>query len=338
MKIDAHIEYQALSEVPQLVRAAEDFGFDGVWFSETSHDPFLAAVLAAEHTRRVSIGTSVAIAFARSPTVLAHTAWDLAAYSNGRFILGLGSQVKAHITRRFGVPWEPPAPKLRETVEAIRSVWAAWRDGGPLNFRGRFYTLTLMTPFFTPPPQGAPIPIVTAGVNPPMCRAAGAVADGFQVHPLHTAAYLRDVIRPAIEAGQRASGRGGLPFSIAASVFAITGTDTAAVARARERVRRTIAFYASTPSYRGVLAHHGWAAIGERLSALAARGRWTEMPALVTDEMLTALAVEGLDVEIGGKLVDRYGSLVDRIGIYEPFAPGDPAPWQSLLRAARTES
>lgn len=336
MKVDAHIEYQTLADVPTLARAAEELGFDGAWVSETSHDPFLAAALAAEHTRRLSIGTSVAIAFARSPTVLAHTAWDLAAYSGGRFILGLGSQVKAHVTRRFGMPWDPPAPKLRETVEAIRSVWTAWREGTPLNFRGRFYALTLMTPFFSPPRHDEPIPIVTAGVNPPMCRIAGAVADGFQVHPLHTAAYLRDVVRPAIAAGRSASRRDGLPFSVAVSVFAVSGSDGAGIAAARERVRRAVAFYASTPSYRGVLAHHGWEATGERLSALAARGQWAEMPAQVTDEMLDLIAVEGPEESIGSRIVGRYQELADRIGIYEPFTPDREPLWRSLLRAAKS--
>jgi probable F420-dependent oxidoreductase len=338
MKVDAHIEYQTLNEVPALVRAAEEIGVDGVWFSETSHDPFLGAALAAEHTRRISIGTSVAIAFTRSPTVLAHTAWDLAALSGGRFILGLGSQVKAHITRRFGLSWDPPAPKLREAVEAIRSVWTSWRDGTPLQYRGRFYTLTLMTPFFTPPPHGADIPIVTAGVNPAMCRAAGAAADGFQVHPLHTVAYLREVIRPAIEVARRKSGRSELPFSVAASVFVVTGADEPAIAASRERVRQSIAFYASTPSYRGVLAHHGWDAVGADLSALAARGRWAAMPELVTNAMLETIAVVGPAAEIGTRIVGRYAGLADRVGIYEPFAPDADAPWRSLIAAARSSA
>ncbi|MGH2349039.1 MAG: TIGR03617 family F420-dependent LLM class oxidoreductase [bacterium] len=336
MKIDAHIEYRSLAEVPALARAAEEIGVDGVWFSETSHDPFLGAALAAEHTRRISIGTSVDIAFTRSPTVLAHTAWDLAALSGGRFILGLGSQVKAHITRRFGPPWDPPAPKLREAVEAVRAVWAAWRAGTPLEYRGRFYTLTLMTPFFTPPPQPADIPIVTAGVNPAMCRAAGAAADGFQVHPLHTAAYLRDVVRPAIDTGRRRGHRPDAPFSIAASVFVVTGPDGPAMSASRERVRQSIAFYASTPSYRGLLAHHGWEDTGAELSALAARGQWAAMPQLVSDDMLETIAVVGTIDEIGTRIVERYRGLADRLGLYEPFAPGAQPQWQNLIAAAKT--
>jgi probable F420-dependent oxidoreductase len=335
MKVDAHIEYQTLQEVPALARAAEEIGLDGVWFSETSHDPFLGAALAAEHTRRISIGTSVAIAFTRSPTVLAHTAWDLAALSGGRFILGLGSQVKAHITRRFGLPWDPPAPKLREAVEAVRSVWTAWREGTALEYRGRFYTLTLMTPFFTPPPQPAHIPIVTAGVNPAMCRAAGAAADGFQVHPLHTVAYLRDVVRPSIETGRRRERRLDAPFSIAASVLVVTGPDEPSMSASRERVRQSIAFYASTPSYRGVLAHHGWEDTGARLSALAARGQWAAMPQLISDDMLETIAVVGTAGEIGTRIVMRYQGLADRVGMYEPFAPAAHAEWRSLIAAAR---
>ncbi|HEY3247812.1 MAG TPA: TIGR03617 family F420-dependent LLM class oxidoreductase [bacterium] len=335
MKVDAHIAYDSLHEVPALARAAEALGVDGIWFSETAHDPFLGAALAAEHTQRVSIGTSVAVAFTRSPTVLAHTAWDLAALAGGRFILGLGTQVKAHITRRFSMPWEPPAPKLRETVEAVRSVWETWRTGRPLQFHGRFYTLTLMTPFFTPPAQAGTIPIVTAGVNPAMCRTAGAVADGFHVHPFHTPGYLRDVIRPALAAGRRRSPHRTEPFSIAAAAFAITGDGAEDRAAARERVRRSIAFYASTPSYRAVLAHHGWDAVGAQLSALAARGRWTEMPRLITDEILTAVAVEATDDDVGGAIVQRYRGLVDRIGIYEPFNPDADRRWRSLIAACR---
>ncbi len=334
MKVDAHIAYDSLDDVPGLARAAEALGVDGIWLSETAHDPFLGAALAAEHTQRVSVGTSVAVAFTRSPTVLAHTAWDLAALSNGRFILGLGTQVKAHITRRFGLAWDPPATKLRETVEAVRSVWETWRTGAPLQFRGRFYTLTLMTPFFTPPRHDAAIPIVTAGVNPAMCRAAGAVADGFQVHPFHTPGYLRDVIRPAIASARRKSGRAGEPFSIAAAVFVVTGEDPAERARSREQVRQSIAFYASTPSYRGVLAHHGWEDVGAQLSALAARGRWAEMPRLISDEILASVAVEAAG-DIGTTIVQRYRDLVDRIGIYEPFAPAADGRWRSLIAAAK---
>ncbi|MEX0766796.1 MAG: TIGR03617 family F420-dependent LLM class oxidoreductase [bacterium] len=335
MKVDARITYGTLREVPDLARAIERLGLDGVWFSEIAGDPFLPAVLAAEHTQRISIGTAIAIAFTRSPTLLAALAWDLAAQSGGRFMLGLGTQVKAHIVRRFGMTWDPPAPKLRDTVQAIRAVWNAWRTGGPLRFRGRFYTLSLMTPFFTPGPLEAEIPILTAGVNPPLCRVAGQVADGFFVHPLHTPSYLRDVVLPAIRRGQRRAGRERTPFTITGSVFGASGESTEELARSREEARRTIAFYASTPSYRGVLAHHGWQEIGERLSARAARGEWGSMAAEVSDEMLETVAVVGRTEEIGAQMMSRYRGLVDRIGFYEPFTAADLKKWQSLLKAAR---
>jgi len=335
MRVDARITYGNLQEVPNLARLAEDIGVDGIWFTEISHDPFLPAALAAEHTRRVSIGTAIAIAFTRSPTLLAYLAWDLAAQSGGRFILGLGTQVKAHIARRFGMTWDPPAPKLREAVQAIRAVWNTWRTGVPLRFRGRFYALSLMTPFFTPASLDTEIPIFTAGVNPPLCRVAGQVADGFAAHPFHTRAYLRDVVLPAVRTGRTKTGRDTVPFTIAATVFTATGESAADVNRAREEARRTVAFYASTPSYRRVLAHHGWQEVGERLSARAARGEWNAMAAEVSDEMLEAVVVSGRAEEIGTQIMDRYRGLVDRIGFYEPFVPADSKKWRSLLDAAR---
>jgi probable F420-dependent oxidoreductase len=335
MRVDARITYGTLREVPDLARAVEGLGLDGVSFSEIAHDPFLPAVLAAEHTRRVSIGTAVAIAFTRSPTLLAYLAWDLAAQCGGRFMLGLGTQVKAHVAHRFGIPWDPPAPKLRDAVQAIRAVWEAWRTRSPLRFRSRFYSLSLMTPFFTPASLEAEIPILTAGVNPGLCRVAGQVADGFVVHPFHTLAYLRDVVLPAIRRGQTGAGREGTPFTIAGTVFAASGETREDLAQAREENRRTIAFYASTPSYRRVLAHHGWQEIGERLSARAARGEWDSLAAEVSDEMLETIGVSGRTEEIGDQIVARYRGIIDRIGFYSPFTPADTKKWQVLLQAAQ---
>lgn len=336
MLVDAHIAYNTLAEIPELVRSAEELGIDGLWFSETAHDPFLGAAIAAEHTRRVTIGTSVAIAFTRSPTLLAYLGWDLAVLSGGRFILGLGTQVKAHIVRRFGMPWDAPAPRLRDTVGAIHAVWHTWRTGSPLSYRGRGYTLNLMTSFFTPPPADAVTPIVTAGVNPVLCRVAGEVADGFQVHPLHTPAYLRNVIHPAIRKGQLKGGRGGTPFQVSVSTFVVTGTGEDEIGRARREAKRSIAFYASTPSYRGVLAYHGWQEVGQRLSALAARGAWAEMAEEISDEMLTTIAVVAPLDEVGTRIRERYEGLADRVGVYEPFSPRHGHRWRSLLEACRS--
>ncbi|HEU5299098.1 MAG TPA: TIGR03617 family F420-dependent LLM class oxidoreductase [bacterium] len=329
MKVDAHVEYGTLREVPALARAAEDLGFDGLWFPETAHEPFLGAALACEHTNAVAVGTNVAIAFTRSPTLLAHLAWDLAALSAGRFVLGLGSQVRGHIVRRYGMPWEAPAPRLRDAIQAVRAVWHAWRTGTPLRHRGRFYQLSLMTPFFTPPRHDHPIPIVTAGVNPVMCRVAGEAADGFQVHPLHTAGYLREVILPAIHQGQTRAGRPEVPIGINASVFVVTDAPNGPGAAA---ARRAIAFYASTPSYRGVLAHHGWEETGARLSVLASRGAWDRMAGEVTDEMLDAIAVVAPPDEAGAALRARYEGLAGRVSPYRAYAPADNGWWRAILR------
>jgi probable F420-dependent oxidoreductase len=334
MKIDTRLVYGTLREVPALAEAAEGAGFDGLWLEETSHEPFLGAALACEHTRTVSVGTNVAIAPARSPTVLAHLGWDLAALSGGRFILGLGTQVKGHVVRRFGMTWDPPAPKLRDTVRAIRAVWAAWRSREPLRYQGEFYALTLMTPFFTPPLHAHPIPVATAGVSPIMCRTAGEVADAFQVHPLHTPSYLREVIVPAIRRGERRAGR-ERSVTINASVFALLGESDRELGEAREGARRTIAFYASTPSYRPLLAHHGWDEAGARLSAMAARGEWAAMPEAVTDEMLDAIAVSGPPREAGRQIAARYGGLADRVGVYAAFRPDWSTRWAALLAGVR---
>jgi probable F420-dependent oxidoreductase len=328
MRLDARIETQDLRAIPGLVQAAEQMGCDGVWFNETAHDPFLGSTLAVEHTTRVSVGTAIALAFVRSPTTLAYLAWDLARLSGGRFILGLGTQVRAHVERRFGMAWDRPAARLRDTVAAIRAVWQAWREGTPLRHRGPFHSLSLMTPFFTPPPFEEAIPIYLAAVNPAMCGLAGEIADGLHVHPFHTPAYLREVILPAVHQGLQRSGRERKALRVAVGVIIVPEEGDAA---ARLDARRAIAFYGSTPSYRRVLAHHGWEDVGERLSRLAAAGRWEEMPALISDEILETFAVVGDPDTIGARLRDRYADLADRLTPYRPFAPEDPL-WEVLLR------
>lgn len=325
MLLDVALMAVPLTQMPSLAQAAEQVGFAAAWTSETQHDPFLPLALAAEHTSRLQLGTAVAIAFARSPLSLAQLAWDLAAQSDGRFILGLGTQVRAHIERRFGMPWpDSPVTQLREQVLAIRAIWHAWQTGQRLNFRGERYKLTLMTPFFNPGPIAQPqIPIYLSGVNTGLARLAGEVADGFHAHPFHTPAYLRDVIRPALVEGR--AGSGPAPV-LSATVFAITSEAE------RATVREQIAFYASTPSYRAVLAHHGWGEVGEQLSALAARGRWAEMPALIDDTLLAAFAVEAPLVALGPLLRARYADLADRLTLYKPYQPGvDDVGWNRII-------
>ena len=327
MKIDAALTNVNLGQMPTVAQAAEALGFDGVWTSETQHEAFLPLPLVAEHTRRIQFGTAIAVAFARSPTILAHIAWDLAAQSGGRFILGLGTQVKAHVERRFGMKWESPAPKLREMILALHAIWDCWQNGTPLNFRGEFYKLTLMTPFFSPGPIQTPhVPIFIAGVNTGLCRLAGELADGFHVHPFHTAKYVRESVLPAIEAGAAKTGRTRRDVQLSASVFVVT--DDAE----REMVRTQVSFYASTPSYRPVLELHGWGEAGERLSHLASRKQWQDMPREISDEMLAEFAVVGTPSELPAKLHTKYAGLVDRVTLYLPFVPGEnDERWKALV-------
>jgi probable F420-dependent oxidoreductase len=328
MLLDATLPPGSLSDIPAYTAAAEALGFDAIWSSETQHDPFLPLALVAEHSRRLRFGTAVAIGFARSPTVVAHTAWDLAGVSGGRFLLGLGTQVRAHIERRFGMPWPAsPVSQLREYMAALRAVWSAWQTGDRLNLRGKHYTLTLMTPFFSPPPIDHPaIPIYIAGVNRPLCRLAGEVADGLHIHPYHSVRYLREVVRPAVEEGRARAGRSADAVAYAVSVFAVTDDAGAGFARSQ------IAFYASTPSYRTVMETHGWGEAADRLGALARRGAWAEMGSCITDEMLEAFAVVAPTEDLAAALKARYDGLADRITLYLPFRPGErDAFWRRLI-------
>ncbi len=335
MKLDASIGFAThLREVPALAESAEASGFDAIWTSETQHDPFLPLTHAAAATSRLHFGTAVAIAFARSPMLVAHTAWDLAQQSGGRFILGLGTQVQAHIERRFGMTWSPPMPRLREYVQAIRAIWAAWQTGGKLNFRGSEYKLTLMTPFFSPGPIDNPnIPIFIAGVGTPLCKLAGEVADGFHVHPYHTRQYLSEIVLPAIDAGAQKADRKRQAIEIATMAFVALTEEEIAVQR------QQVAFYASTPSYRPVLDLHGWGKVGEELGSLAARGKWTEMPQLISDEMLEAFVIIGTWQDVADQLHAKYDGLLDRVGLYRPFMPGvEDAQWRQLVKNMERKS
>jgi len=327
--LDATLPNCPLGEVPRLARAAEELGIACLWSTETQHDPFLPGPLVFEHTGTLAFGTAVAIAFARSPATLAYTAWDLAQASGGRFILGLGTQVRAHVERRFGMPWpESVVGKLREQVLALRAFWRCWQTGEPLRFEGRYYRLTLMSPFFNPGPISHPeIPVYLAGVNTGLARLAGQVAEGFHVHPLHSPEYLRQVILPALEEGASRAGRRRSEVAVSVNCFVATTEEEA------EFVRSQIAFYASTPSYRAVLALHGWEDAARGLSQLAASQRWEEMPKLVTDEMLHAFAVVCELSGLGRALQARYAGLADRLTPYLPFDPqGRGALWAQLAR------
>jgi len=328
MIIDASLPPTSLAHIPSIAKAAEALGFNALWSTETMHDPFLPGALVAEHTQHLNFGTAVAIAFARSPATLAYTAWDLAQASGGRFILGLGTQVKAHIERRFGMSWpESVVDKLREQIGALHAFWNTWQTGEPLNFRGEYYKLSLMSPFFNPGPIETPhIPIYIAGVNTGLGRLAGEVADGFLVHPFHTPRYLNEVMFPAIEQGLAKSGRSRENVNISVTAFVVTSPEDS------EFVRQQIAFYASTPSYRSVMALHGWEAVAEQLSALAARGKWGEMPGLIDNEMLGTFATVVDASELTAALSERYGGVADRLALYLPFIPGErDAFWKKFL-------
>ena len=319
MRFDASIHPSSLREIPETSRRAEDCGFDALWTSETQHNPFLPLALAAEHSENLQLGTSVAIGFTRSPTELAHTAWDLSQQSGGRFILGLGTQVKAHIERRFGMDWpDSPVGKLRELIAGIRAVWGRWQQGEELNLRGEYYTLTLMSPFFNPGSIKHPeIPIHIAGVNPGLCRLAGEIADGFHVHPLHTARYLRESVIPAIREGADRAQRSLSDAPLTISAFVVNDE------KEERFVRSQIAFYASTPSYRRVMALHGWGDVAEQLSTMARRRAWDSMPAVITDEMLRQFAVVAPEEDTSEALKEKYSGLAHRIKLYRPFVPGE---------------
>ncbi len=330
MKIDVAVLAPNLLDIPELARFAEQVGFDALWTSETQHDAFLPLALAAEHTSRIELGTSIAVAFSRSPTALAHIAWDLANASRGRFILGLGTQVKAHIERRFGMVWEAPAPKLREMILAIRAVWNSWQGDGTVNFRGDFYKITLMTPFFNPGPIDHPqVPIYIAGVNEHLCRVAGELCQGFHVHPFHTSTYIREIVLPNIERGLRQAGRTRADIQLSSAIF--VATDDAE----REAVRAQISFYASTPTYRTVLEVHGWGDAAEKLSQLAARKRWDDMPALITDQMLNEAAIVAPQAELAARIQERYSGLLDRVTLYAPFTLDEETKWRALVKGFR---
>ena len=339
MKLDAGLgtEGQHLKGMDKTARAAEDLGFAGLWTSETKHDAFLPLAIAANASHQIELGTSVAIAFSRSPMETAQTSWDLQDLSAGRFVLGLGTQVKAHITRRFSMPWDRPAARLREYILALRAIWESFQTEGPLQFEGEHYRHTLMTPFFNPGPIDYPeIPVYIAGVNTRLARLAGEACDGFHVHPFHSPAYVTRTVKPAIAEGARHASRDPGQVTLATSAFVISAESKEEAVEQRESVRAQISFYASTPTYRTVLEAHGWQEVGERLGTMAREKKWREMPALITDEMLGAFVVEAAPEELGPALEERYSGLVDRVSLYLPLVPGErDAFWREVVGSVR---
>ncbi|HVM39340.1 MAG TPA: TIGR03617 family F420-dependent LLM class oxidoreductase, partial [Acidimicrobiia bacterium] len=300
--------------------------------AETGRDVFFPLVLAAEHTTSVQLATGIAVGFARNPFHLAQLANDLQIYSRGRFALGLGSQIRPHIEKRFSMPWpEKPAAAMRELVLATRAVWAHWHEGAPLDFRGDVYSVTLSNPFFNPGPSeyGAP-KVYLAAVGPKMTEVAGEVCDGLLAHGFTTEKYLREVTIPAVEKGLARSGRARADFEVLYPCFVVTGTTEEELAAARDGVKRQIAFYGSTPAYRGVLECHGWGDLHGEFNRLSKEGKWAEMGALVDDEILDTFAVTGEPEELPGKILERFGDAVDRVSFYAPYQ-SDPQRWAAVL-------
>lgn len=316
MKLDRLASSRPLAEIPGEVAGAVTQQLDGWFVSETAHDPLLACAVAAAHAGQLQVGTAIAVAFPRSPMHLAYAAHDLQALTGGRFVLGLGSQVKPHIEKRFSATWSAPADRMEEYIRALRAIWSAWRTGATLDFRGAFYRHTLMTPYFTPPPHGHPDPAVwLAAVGPRMARVAGRVADGLLAHLFTTPRYLREVTVPELEQGVRDAGRDRQALEVVLPVLTVTGRDEASRRAAAEQVRGQIAFYGSTPAYRPVLERHGWGSLHEELHARSRAGDWDRMPALIDDEVLATFAVVAEPDQLASAIVARYGGLVDRVSI-----------------------
>jgi probable F420-dependent oxidoreductase len=309
-----------LTRAATAAQEAEAVGYDGVWSAETSHDPFFPLLLAAGATDRLELGTGIAVAFARNPMNVAQVANDLQAYSSGRFLLGLGSQIRPHIVRRFSMPWDHPAARMREFILALHAIWDCWQDGTKLDFRGDFYQHTLMTPFFNPGPNPHGKPkVFLAGVGQRMTEVAGEVADGFLCHGFTTEDYLRGVTVPALERGLAASGRSRSDLQLSIPAFVVTGTTEDEMADAARGTKEQIAFYGSTPAYLPVLEHHGWGDAHTELNRMSKQGQWQEMGELVDDDMLAAFAVVAEPDQLAAAITARFEGLIDRLSFYMPY-------------------
>jgi len=335
VKVDGAILVSDPRAAGPAARGLEAAGYDGGFTFEGPHDPFLPLAVAAEHTERIELFTAVAIAFARNPMLLANLGYDLQLQSRGRFLLGLGSQIRPHIEKRYSAAWSRPAARMRELVLAIRAIWACWHEGARLDFRGEFYRHTLMTPVFNPGPNphGLP-PIFVAGVGPRMTEVVGEVADGFFVHPFHTPAFIEQCTLPALERGFAKAGRARSDFTIACQTIVAAGSTDEELEAAKRAARAQISFYGSTPAYRPVLDCHGWGALQEELNRLSKRGEWGEMAGLISDEVLETVAVVGRTDEVPAKLRARCRPFADRVSLVSPSAP-DPQRWAGVLRALR---
>ncbi|MDD9982435.1 MAG: TIGR03617 family F420-dependent LLM class oxidoreductase [Gammaproteobacteria bacterium] len=335
MQEDVHLS-EACAEAARIER----IGFDAIWSFEISHDPFFPLLEAALATERIRIGTNIAVAFARTPFSMAISAWDLQAVSHGRLLLGLGTQVRPHVERRFSAEFDHPAARIVDYIDCLRAIWSTFQTGARPSYEGRFYRFTLINDFFNPGPIDDPdIPVYLAGVNPRMAIAAGETADGFNVHPMHSPQYLREVIHPALVEGAQRRGRSARALSLLASCFVVRGATESERRRSESAVRRQIAFYASTPGYRKFLEFHGEIDVAKRLSALMRERRFDEMPDLVSDNLLCAVAVSEADGELAQSLRARYaGNLIQRVMLYEGVPPdADEQHWRTFVASVQAK-
>jgi len=314
MKVTYRLATNKLASVAAEAAWAENMGYDSMSSNETAHDSFMPLVLAATSTNKAILETRVAIAFPRSPMITAYLARDLQELSKGRFRLGLGTQVKGHIMRRFSTEWEAPGPRLREYVQSLKAIWHSWQTGEKLEYHGESYNFSLMTPFFDPGPSEYPEPeVFTAAVNAYNCQVAGEVSDGLMLHSLTSPEYVRQIVRPSLEKGALKAGRDSSALKVTGGGFIITGPDRSSIGAMQADVRKRIAFYASTRSYFPVLEAHGFLETGQRLHEMSLKGEWAQMGELVSDEMLDAFSVSGEYDEIADKFVERYGGLLDEV-------------------------
>lgn len=329
MKLDVQLGENDLKKLPAEALRLEKMGFDTLWSFEAAHNPFLPLTVAGLAAQKINVGTNIAVAFPRSPFVTAQVAWDVQKATGGRFILGLGTQVRMHNERRFSVASDSPAPRVKDMINCIRAIWNTFQNDAPADYQGRFYQFRLMSPFFNPGPIDHPdIPIFLAGVRPIMCKAAGEVADGLHAHPFHSVKYLKEVVRPAVDEGAKTRGKTVNDLEISAPVFAVLGETDGERTKMELEIRNQIAFYASTPNYRPVMALHGWEETAEKLSKMARAGEWDQMGKLITDEMLDTFALNVPFSKLADTIRNRYQGVLDRTALYFPLPKNAPVePW-----------
>lgn len=331
--IDISLIWKDLQQSASVARDADAAGFDGVWATEAANDPFLQSYAAIANTRTAVVGTAIVVAFARTPMTVAYPSWDLAAASGGRFRLGLGTQVRAHIERRFSMPWSDPVERMRDYVAALHAIWACWRDGTPLDHRGAYYRHALMTPVFTPARHEHPVPISLAAVGPRMTRLVGEVADGLIVHGFMNQPYFDQVTVPALARGLRASARARDDLEVFLPAFMIMGDTEQQLGAMRDKIREQVAFYGSTPSYRPVLEAVGYGDLQEDLTTLSKRGAWEAMAALVTDELVECFALTGAPEDMPRLVRERWSGRVDRVSSYYGWPVDDPDRLRAIVAA-----